>query len=172
VLVQDKFGKTPLHYAVANNSERIVKLLVDRNSDVILVQDEHGKTPLHKAVTKKFESIVKLLIDKNTAAIATQNKNGQTPLHMAAIWKDDILWMLLENNKNGVVLKDRDGDTPLHWAAGYGKEGMIKVLVTVCPALVSIKNLKGDTALQASRRSWSGRRLSESTLKLLLTSSS
>ena len=116
--------------------------------------------------------MVKLLIDKNADAIAIQNRLGETAVHITALRNHDILMMLIKKNKDAAVLKDCAGDTALHWAAESGRETTVKVLVEECPDLVSIRNLKGETALQSYEQSQAGTNLSESTLKLLSMSPS
>ncbi|CAB0029584.1 unnamed protein product [Trichogramma brassicae] len=86
--VQDKFGKTPLHWALVWLNRRAVELLLRRGAAPNLANTD-GETYLHEICkTKIYAGIMDLffkLIDENqqTVPIDAQDHFGNTPLHLA-----------------------------------------------------------------------------------------
>ncbi|MCS7244590.1 MAG: ankyrin repeat domain-containing protein [candidate division WOR-3 bacterium] len=78
---KNEYGKTPLHIAVENNYEDIVKVLLENKADVN-IKDNNGNTPLHIAVMKGNEYIIKELL-KNGANENIKNNDGKTPKELA-----------------------------------------------------------------------------------------
>jgi len=81
VNIKDKDGKTPLHIAVENNYEDIVKVLIQNNADVN-IKDNNGNTPLHIAIMNGNEFIIKELL-KAKADKNIKNNEGKTPYDLA-----------------------------------------------------------------------------------------
>ena len=79
----DKYGWTPIHYAVYNGHTKIVKILAPL-TDNPNAANKNGSTPIHKAASNGLTEIVKIL------APLTDNPNaanicGNTPIFRAAI---------------------------------------------------------------------------------------
>lgn len=78
----DLLGRTPLHYGIAFDQEKVVRFLLA--SGVKLDPcDLLQETPLHYAAANKKYNYCKLLLE-NGAKMNSSNKNGRTPLHIAA----------------------------------------------------------------------------------------
>ena len=77
----DKYGRTPLHYAINFDNYENVKLLLDNGADVN-AKDNEGKTPLYWAVEMGKYEIVKLLLEHG-ADVDIKDNDGHTPLHFA-----------------------------------------------------------------------------------------
>ena len=70
-------------YAVANNHNSIVKLLLDQPAVDVNVKDKYGGTALHRAAWyNNAEGARMLLLHKDISANVT-NKNGNTALMIA-----------------------------------------------------------------------------------------
>jgi len=80
VNARDRFGSTPLIFAVWNSKD-VVELLLTNGADVN-AKDEDGNTPLHGAAGSGNIGIVELLLTNNADVNAT-NSDGETPLHWA-----------------------------------------------------------------------------------------
>lgn len=79
---------SPLHLAVRETNETVVKKLLLKNADPD-VQDNYKKTPLHIAVERQNFNIVKILLDiPESKALYIKNENGQTPLYIAQTYDD------------------------------------------------------------------------------------
>ena len=78
-----KTNKTPLHNAVKNGYEELVKVLVSKGADVN-AEDDIRQTPLlilARFADNSFEPIADILLN-NGAVIDAQEQYGYTPLHL------------------------------------------------------------------------------------------
>jgi len=77
---QDKFGRTALHCAAANDHTKMMRLLISRGSD-INARTQQEKTPLHFAAQRPWYSPIKFLIDKK-ADISLRDNSNETPFEI------------------------------------------------------------------------------------------
>ena len=84
LFLRDVQGKIPFFYAIENDLLEIVKLMIDKDRDVIQMKDiETLEVPLHAAARLgKFE-VVKILLDNN-ASLYPVNIDGRSPIELAA----------------------------------------------------------------------------------------
>ena len=75
----DRFGKTPLHYAVEYGHYNIVAYLVGIGADLSIACKEFGNTPLHYAV--KYRRIYQFLLSKG-ASQSVQNNSRLSPIQL------------------------------------------------------------------------------------------
>lgn len=108
------FRETPLHVAVKNKDERIIKLLLDHGADVNAAANNQ-KTPLHYAVEYKYRETAKILIRRG-ARINSKIENDLTALHVAVKNKDYKMVRLLLKSGIDVNARDANGVTPLYLA--------------------------------------------------------
>jgi len=78
----DKFGITPLHFAVIFGHKEIVELLIVNGADMNAKDSDVGWTPLHYAAFNGHKEIAELLIAKG-ADVNAKDKHGETPLDYA-----------------------------------------------------------------------------------------
>jgi len=146
IQVSDTRGSTPLHLAVLNGHESMVKFLIANKASIdardrsfwaiinttggipVLHVDENwfelppaktsGATPLHWAIYKGHKVIAELLVRKS-ANINQLACGFCTPLHLAA-WGDhkSIALLLVSKgaNVNQMNNESPNGATPLDWA--------------------------------------------------------
>jgi cytohesin len=153
--VRDKYGKTPLHEAADNESNKttsmnakIVGVLLDEGLDPNVQQTEdeefvgvEGETPLHKATQSANDSarqVVEALLDCG-ADPNVENKYGKTPLHLASKRADaEVVSALLEEGADPSLTSSKDDsefsdgggeNTPLHMAAEEGNGEIARVLL-------------------------------------------
>lgn len=74
-------GMKPLHHAVNNNEENIIRELIGKGADVNS-PDESGNTAIHYACRRGVLGITQLLVD-HKGDIMAKNAGGLTPLHVA-----------------------------------------------------------------------------------------
>lgn len=136
--------RSPLLWAVQNNSVDRVKLLLDAGAN-IQSRDDRGQTSLWWAVEKSNVAMVKLLLDRG-ANVELKDKKDRTPLHWAVQkGKVDIVKQLLNANAN-IESKDDNGETPLWRAARSGVVAIVKLLLNA-GANTESKDSYGHTLL-------------------------
>ncbi|KAL8891451.1 MAG: hypothetical protein Q9215_001495 [Flavoplaca cf. flavocitrina] len=155
---KDDDERLPIHWALSNNHESIVQLLVSRKDFDPDVQDGSGWTPLMIASSlKEGENMVDLLLAKD-ADVDIKNFNGQTALHFCASKNNLDVARKLIARKASARVKDKREQLPLHRAAAVGSVPMVKLLldnksplnatdVAKYTALHHVSEGHGDTAL-------------------------
>lgn len=121
-------GATLLHCAAFNDSETILKKLIEAGADIKAIDNE-GATVLHYAAMNSeldlmTEDMITILLNNGLDINATTSTGG-TPLHIAAAYNDnpDSVALLLEKGaKSDINAKAIDGGTPLHCAAVFNEE--------------------------------------------------
>jgi len=80
---KNKFGQTPLYYAVDSDDVEFARFLINHGANVNAT-DYFGFTPLHEAIVRGSYGVAKLLI-KNGANVNSKDQYGYTPLHLVCI---------------------------------------------------------------------------------------
>lgn len=78
LLVGDDDGRTPLSWAAQSGHDAVVKLLLDKGTE-LETKDSYDQTPLSWAAQSGHDAVVKLLLDKG-ANISMENKSDWTAL--------------------------------------------------------------------------------------------
>ena len=150
--VQDRKGKTPLHYASMHSNTSIQLLLDCENCDTTLV-DNDGNTPLQMALSEQNHRAVKLLLLSSKCNPNT-NINGYTPLHLVCEEGDlELVSLILSDREYRSDMQCSDGKTPLHSVCSSKKvtvskrSKIIRMLLAHRPSLVSAIDNTGRTAL-------------------------
>ncbi|KAL8944464.1 MAG: hypothetical protein Q9211_000561 [Gyalolechia sp. 1 TL-2023] len=145
---KDDDERLPIHWALSNNRQAIVELLVSRKdfdpdvqvriqktirtyaaSKLIDSQDGSGWTPLMIASSlKEGDALVDLLLGKD-ADVNMKNYNGQTALHLCASKNNLDVARKLLSHKATARVKDKRGQLPLHRAAAVGSVPMVNLLL-------------------------------------------
>ena len=104
-------GRLPLHYAVLNNENSILSLLVT-NSDQLDKQDQMGRIPLHYACSLDNVFTISML---GFHQINKQDASGFTPLHWAVMHENiNSIKLLVDNGaKLNVMDSSLQRRTPL-----------------------------------------------------------
>lgn len=74
---QDKYGQTPIYYAVREGHIATTQLLIDLGA-LIDQSDSKNQRPIYYAITQNRYEMVKFLIDKG-ADIKSEDKKGISP---------------------------------------------------------------------------------------------
>ncbi|CAB0040999.1 unnamed protein product [Trichogramma brassicae] len=125
---RDKWGRTALHYAVADIRKReTVGALLRWGADPNAADDLEGSTPLHVVCRHSYDDVARLYLrtcheSRRPALVDARDREGKTPLH----------WALLRGHKGQVELllrqgadpnvADAKGRTPLHVLGRRGAE--------------------------------------------------
>ncbi len=127
VNIQDKHGKTPLHYAAGYGQLEVVQELVKNGAD-INAKDNLNTTPLHYAARDGHFNVVQELIATKKVDVNAQDENGYTPLHEAAINGKLGVVRVLIKKKADPNAKNNNGKTPLDLARENNKNDIIEFL--------------------------------------------
>ncbi len=159
VNAKDKWGYTPLCYAVDKDDSDFVNLLIARGADVN-AKHPGGETSLHYAATAGRTEAVKLLLEAG-ANINTKSDRGQTALHAILDIRNsdynryrqskDTIELLLSKGAD-VNLKDKNGRTPLHLAAESADGDIVELLLGKGAKVDEKDDESGFTALHHAAR--------------------
>lgn len=162
---KDKYGNTPLYYAIENNQENIniVKILLQANA-YPLSKNIKGENPLTRANTLSFldrmaqeseknpQEVVKLypLIGKprysaiNTISSLLSDKlkeiEDNKKLFFGAIEHEDFNLVKFYCTKMSLEIYDKNFNTPLHIAAKKRNLEIFKLILAIKPNLIGAKN--------------------------------
>ncbi|KAM4581149.1 inversin isoform 1-T3 [Odontesthes bonariensis] len=161
---QDYEGRTPLHFAVADGNEAVVKVLTSYEGCNVTAYDNLFRTPLHWAALLGHAKIVHLLLERNTSGTIPSDSQGATPLHYGAQSNNAETVGVFLSHPSVKDEPDLEGRTAFMWAAGKGSDDVIRTMLSLIPNIdINMADKYGGTALHAA--SLSGH---VSTVKLLL----
>jgi ankyrin repeat protein len=128
--ITDGYSRTPLHYAVENGHQEVVKLLLDKDADPNIENRYSGRTPLQNAVENGHQEVVKLLLDKDADPNIESRYSGQTPLQNAVEnGHQEVVKLLLDKDADPNIESRYSGQTPLHYAVENGHQEVVKLLL-------------------------------------------
>ena len=127
---QDTRDWTPLFYAVHNDQEAMVKLLLEKGANLNINDGGfvHHSLLLY-ALSKGYEGIVKLLLENGANLEYKDGRDGRTPLSYAAARGRDMVVKLLLEKGAELETRSKDGRTPLSYAAARGRDMVVKLLL-------------------------------------------
>lgn len=146
---KDEQGNTPLHWAVYQGSEAVVRLLLDRGAD-LEAKNCIGWTALHCTFSQQNKGVIRLLLDRG-ADVNTKDNSGKTALHVAAKWEKEAVVRLLIEKGADIEAKDKFEKTALCLAARAGSEVMVRLLIEK-GADIKAKTNNGLTLLHDAAR--------------------
>ncbi len=127
----DSFGRTPLHFAMADGNPDIIQTLLNRGAEVNKQAVVGGSTALHVAARNGHQQAMQLLLAAQQAHVDIQDGYGLTPLFEATISNQPACVQMLLNANARTDLKgyiDGTTMTPLEWATKNGKKDMARLL--------------------------------------------
>lgn len=146
--IKDKNKNIPLHYAIFFNNIKIIKLLLDNNSNVN-IKDDSGSNALHLAIYSKNYEACKLIVNKDIN-INMRNLSGESALHIACnLELIDIVKLLLDNGIN-INAQDHNNEfTSLMYAITRNNKQISKILLEY-GADPNIQDFIGNTSVHYS----------------------
>ena len=141
-----------IHFACMKESDenlKIVKLLLEKNPELININGSGKKSPLHFAVINNCPKIVEYLV-KNGAKINQSDKYCRSPLLLSCKYGySKITKYLIECGAN-LNKCDNSQNSPLHYACAFGNLDCVKILLDHGADINSLnmwKNLPIEIAL-------------------------
>ncbi|KNC83936.1 hypothetical protein SARC_03830 [Sphaeroforma arctica JP610] len=134
--------RTPLHWAVWLEKEKMVRLLLERGSDPN-VPDQDQASPLHIAAAFAQPEMMKLLLD-HKADVNIPGQRNWTALHDAAFGgATNVIELLLQAGAD-INSRNLGKDTPLHSAVAQDMVEAANLLLTsgACPHLRNWDNMR------------------------------
>ncbi|WP_341823711.1 ankyrin repeat domain-containing protein [Wolbachia endosymbiont (group A) of Agelastica alni] len=175
VNAKDKYGWTPLYYAIYYNEPEMVEFFIDKGANID-IKDNNGKTPLDVAneygkpkiisilINKVIEDgqfdVVKNFLKKTAKKTSMKDKNEWRIrwklLHYAAYNGElnivkDLFSLLLEKSGDVNVKEGYYNYTPLHCAVYYNRHEMVKFLIEQ-GANIEARTMYSDTPLHIAAR--------------------
>ncbi|KAJ4855811.1 ankyrin repeats (3 copies) domain-containing protein [Trichoderma breve] len=127
ISITDRYGFSPLLWAVVAGNEAVVIHLLHAGADVNFISGD-GRSVLTWAAGLGRYSIALRLLDQYTGMSKTQDSLGVPLEEAAASGSLDIVKLLLEHGGDPNY-RDRDGWSAIHWAAEEGYYGVVKLLL-------------------------------------------
>ena len=144
----DAQRNTALHKAIMEESERVVKLLIEHPQTDVNALNQAGETPVMLAALRGRLPWVQALVQRG----ALINEAGFTALHYACSGPDNGVTAWLVSQGAELDARSSNGSTPLMMAAGYGSPDSVEVLLEA-GANASLVNDKGLSAIDFARKS-------------------
>ena len=156
--MDDREGKTLLHYAAKEGSLDIVKMLFSTGTYDLNASDHRGDTVLSYAIRHGQTKIVEWLVN-HADPISLDKGNmrdfDRTPLSLAVQYADnDSVSVLINSGKVNVNSRDIYGRTPLSYASQYAEASVLQLLIDSGAVDLDCRGGYGNTPLyHAAKRS-------------------
>ena len=148
--VTDRFGVTPMHYAILEPN--LLKKIVQYAGGMLLnVTDIMGNTPLHHSIKYECIQSVTILVEAPGCDVNLANFEGETPLIVACKYSNsDIVRLLVGSERCDLNISDSNGQTALHIACDSGHLDVVQYLVNRKECAVTMEDMYGYSPLMLS----------------------
>ena len=147
---KDKYGATGLIWAVFNNHNSVVDLLLNTPTIDVNWKNDEGWCALHFAVIcSNFNNEgLKLLLNVPNIDVNIVTNNGWSALnHAVRTENSEVLKLLLKVPSIEVNFLNMDGDSALHVAVISKNNEVLKLLLDIPTIDVNIVNIRGESAV-------------------------
>ena len=146
--LKDRYGRTPLSYAVWIGNVAVVELLIKAGARANS-KDEIGGTPLSYALCNRDKKVIEVLLKGDTQA-NLEDSSKKLLFSAAEKGHEDVVRLLLDIGKTDLDAIDGGHRTPLFWAARNGHETIVKLLLATGKVNVNAKDSDSWTALSGA----------------------
>ncbi|KAM3434256.1 hypothetical protein NHJ13734_006099 [Beauveria thailandica] len=122
------YSRVLLFWAVEEQSEAIVTLLVNVRKVDVNGTDVFDRTALARCAMKGCESMVRLLLTESQLDVNAQDKDGRTALSWATANGHKAIVKLLIEHGGVVTIADKAGRDPATFAADKGRRNIVELL--------------------------------------------
>ncbi|XP_057491362.1 protein ACCELERATED CELL DEATH 6-like [Actinidia eriantha] len=135
---ENEEGNTALHEALAYRHEKVARILIDKNRNMLYSVNKEGKSVLYLAAEAGYACLVKLLMENPAGNCSAKGRlRHKSPVHAAILGRNiEVLKILWEKDQSSFHLRcDEEGRNALHCAASIGYlEGVDFLLSKICAA--------------------------------------
>lgn len=125
-------GNSLLHFAIRNNQNQCLELLIEKGADINAKCGELNESPLHEAAYMGDEEATGFLLRQERICVNAQcdlGEGGNTALHMAAERNNESVVRLLINDRRTYIgLKNKRGETALSKAQKAGHTSIVHLI--------------------------------------------
>eukprot|EP00656_Telonema_subtile_P021621 TRINITY_DN2264_c0_g3_i1.p1 TRINITY_DN2264_c0_g3~~TRINITY_DN2264_c0_g3_i1.p1 ORF type:complete len:2123 (-),score=697.61 TRINITY_DN2264_c0_g3_i1:197-6565(-) len=148
VNVVDDTGRTPLHYAIEQAHQDIVRFLLKQGAQTDIPRTSDKSTPCHIAAATGNVDVLRLILGRGEKgpALKALNDQGSTPLHLAAAGGHAKCVEYLLSVGAPVNSRRSYGNTPMHYAVINGHSEVVDLLLNG-KAETSHYNNRGSSVL-------------------------
>ena len=142
LLVKNKFGNLPLHFAACNGNLDVVKCILDMDCDPNC-KGEFERIPLHHASAGGHIEVVKFLVDKHHSDPSCPDIHKDTPLHLAVKTNNlSVVKLLIEEKNCNPNIQGHLKWRPLHISLKHRHYGMSMYLIGLphCDVLATVSD--------------------------------
>lgn len=124
-------NQTPLHVAIKNKHEVIIRLLLDQSTVDLKVRDKSGNTPFALTLLMRNHKIAERILEKMPNAAEQMDPRGRNFLHLAILNEDleTILFLISIQVDVNSRVHDVNQLTPLMLASNSENEMIIRNLI-------------------------------------------
>lgn len=152
--MQNKKGKTPLHFAAREGRLEVVNFLLYKDPSVAAIATEKKKLPLHFAASDGHRNVCKRLLEVYPDGARFRSKKGKNCLHFCSRWGYiGIATDILQVSPEAIITPDAENSLPLHDAVRGSQVEMCRRLVALYPEAVASSNMRGEIPLYGAARS-------------------
>ena len=144
---KNKKGVTAIHYASLKGNIKIIKILINNNSNIYELSNSKFNIIHFAAQGNQPNSIVFFHENYPKINIDSKDEEGKTPLHLACFYKNEKVVLYLIHLGVNINEQDDSGFTPLHIAIINKNIRIIKRLLQN-GALLNIRDNKNRTPYQ------------------------
>lgn len=144
----DAENKTPLHIAIENQHEEIIKILLCHPNIDLKLRDKAGNTCFATALTFRNHKAAQAILERLPNAAEQMDQRGRNFLHIA-IMKDDlesVLFLLSIQVDVNSRVHDVNQTPPLHLAAASKNDMLVRNLI-LAGARINDKDATSKMAL-------------------------
>lgn len=138
--ISDTNQRNCIHYAVMNDNDKMVKLLLKLGCDGEQ-KDNVGDTPLHYALLYRSYKCMRVLVEGG-CNLNYKNEKGETIMHFAVKNRNVKLIYYLVSKGATISVKNKLGEFPIDYAVKENNWGMVKILTKLSKVIIAEKELE------------------------------
>jgi Ankyrin repeats (3 copies) len=154
VLLPNRKGETPLHYAARAGWIDVVQFFLHHVPHTASIATSNRKLPLHLAAKEGHVWVCRVLLSVYPQGASQHDVEGKLPLHICAQYGHmEVAFVLIQVYHDAIRTLDWEGNLPLHDAVQEGRLKMTRYLIDLYPLALCTSNLRNEIPLFPAVRS-------------------